>query len=98
MSISATYNMKQAHIFVSGSVQGVFYRSNTRKKAKELGIKGWVRNLYDGRVEVTAEGEEEDLKKFIEWCKKGPELAFVENIEVEWNDYKGKYEDFSVVR
>jgi acylphosphatase len=90
--------MKQVHIFVSGSVQGVFYRSNTRKKAKELGIKGWVRNLYDGRVEVTAEGEEEDLKKFIEWCKKGPELAFVENIEVEWNDYKGKYEDFSVVR
>lgn len=90
--------MKQVHIFVSGTVQGVFYRSNTRKKAKELGIKGWVRNLYDGRVEVTAEGEEEDLKKFIEWCKKGPELAFVENIEVEWNDYKGKYEDFSVVR
>jgi acylphosphatase len=90
--------MKQVHIFVSGTVQGVFYRSNTRKKAKELGIKGWARNLYDGRVEVTAEGEEEDLKKFIEWCKKGPELAFVENIEVEWNDYKGKYEDFSVVR
>lgn len=90
--------MKQVHIFVSGTVQGVFYRSNTRKKAKELGIKGWVRNLYDGRVEVTAEGEEEDLKKFIEWCKKGPELALVENIEVEWNDYKGKYEDFSVVR
>jgi len=90
--------MKQVHIFVSGTVQGVFYRHNARKKAKELGIKGWVRNLYDGRVEVTAEGEEEDLKKFIEWCKKGPELAFVENIEVEWNDYKGKYEDFSVVR
>jgi len=90
--------MKQVHIFVSGTVQGVFYRHNTRKKAKELRIKGWVRNLYNGRVEVTAEGEEEDLKKFIEWCKKGPELAFVENIEVEWNDYKGKYEDFSVVR
>jgi len=90
--------MKQVHIFISGTVQGVFYRSNTRKKAKELGIKGWVRNLYNGRVEVTAEGEEEDLKKFIEWCKKGPELAFVENIEVEWSDYKGKYEDFSVVR
>ncbi|HEC95565.1 MAG TPA: acylphosphatase [Euryarchaeota archaeon] len=90
--------MKQVHIFVSGRVQGVFYRANTRKKAKELGIKGWVRNLYDGRVEITAEGKEEDLKKFIEWCKKGPELAFVENIKVEWKDYKGNYKDFSVVR
>jgi len=90
--------MKQVHIFVSGRVQGVFYRANTRKKAKELGIKGWVRNLYDGRVEITAEGKEEDIKKFIEWCKKGPELAFVENIKVEWKDYKGNYKDFSVVR
>ncbi|RLF95133.1 acylphosphatase [Thermococci archaeon] len=90
--------MKQVHIFVSGRVQGVFYRANTRKKAKELGIRGWVRNLYDGRVEITAEGKEEDLKKFIEWCKKGPELAFVENIKVEWKDYKGNYKDFSVVR
>jgi len=90
--------MKQVHIFVSGRVQGVFYRANTRKKAKELGIKGWVRNLYDGRVEITAEGKEKDLKKFIEWCKKGPELAFVENIKVEWKDYKGNYKDFSVVR
>ncbi|MCD6467633.1 MAG: acylphosphatase [Methanomicrobia archaeon] len=90
--------MKQVHIFVSGRVQGVFYRANTRKKAKELGIRGWVRNLYDGRVEITAEGKEKDLKKFIEWCKKGPELAFVENIKVEWKDYKGNYKDFSVVR
>jgi len=90
--------MKQVHIFVSGRVQGVFYRANTRKKAKELGIRGWVRNLYDGRVEITAEAKEKDLKKFIEWCKKGPELAFVENIKVEWKDYKGNYKDFSVVR
>jgi len=84
-------------MFVSGNVQGVFYRHNTRKKAKEMGIGGWVRNLYDGRVEITAEGKEEDLKKFIEWCKKGPELAFVKNVEVEWSDYKGRYEDFSVI-
>jgi len=89
--------MKQVHIFVYGRVQGVFYRANTRKKAKELGIKGWVRNLYDGRVEIMAEGEEEDLRKFIEWCKRGPELAHVEKIELEWGDYRGKYQDFSVV-
>jgi acylphosphatase len=90
--------MKQVHIVVSGSVQGVFYRANTRKKAKDLAIKGWVRNLRDGRVEITAEGKEEDLKNLIEWCKKGPKLAFVENIEVEWSDYTGKYEEFSIAR
>lgn len=90
--------MKQVHIVVSGSVQGVFYRANTRKKAKDLAIKGWVRNLRDGRVEITAEGKEKDLKNLIEWCKKGPKLAFVENIEVEWSDYTGKYEEFSIAR
>ena len=89
--------MNQVHVFVSGRVQGVFYRSNTRKKAKELGLKGWVRNLHDGRVEIMAEGEEERLKELVEWCKKGPGLAFVKNIEVEWNDYAEKYEDFSIV-
>ena len=48
---------KRVHIFVSGLVQGVFFRDSTRQKAQELGITGWVRNLIDGRVEIVAEGE-----------------------------------------
>ncbi len=90
--------MKQVHIFVSGRVQGVFYRANTRKTAKRLGLTGWVRNLSDGRVEIVAEGEEEPLKELIEWCHEGPQMASVTDVETEWREYEGKYEDFSIWR
>ncbi|MEA1994196.1 MAG: acylphosphatase [Euryarchaeota archaeon] len=88
--------MKRVHIFVSGTVQGVFYRANTRKTAKTLGLQGWVRNLRDGRVEIAAEGEEKALKALIEWCHEGPRLASVTSVEAEWEEYTGKYKDFSI--
>ncbi len=67
---------------VSGRVQGVFYRDSTRREAHALGLSGWVRNLFDGRVEVLACGAEQQLETFAKWLEIGPEHAKVTNIEV----------------
>lgn len=84
------------HIFVSGLVQGVFFRSETKAKAQELGLLGWVKNLADGRVEILTEGEKEKLEKLIEWVKKGPASARVNGLDVEWQKYKGEFENFEI--
>jgi len=73
--------MKGFHIIVSGRVQGVFFRYNTKNKADKLKINGFIKNLPDGRVEIVAKGNEEDIKRFLEWCKKGPVLVNVKDIE-----------------
>lgn len=86
----------KARIFVSGRVQGVFFRHNTQKKAKELGITGWVRNLPDGRVEAIFEGEKEKIEQMIGWAKKGPNIARVDNVEVVWEEYKPEFNDFEI--
>ena len=86
----------RVHIYVSGRVQGVFYRSNTRKKALELGLKGWVRNLPDGRVEAVVEGEENQVDRLIQWCRRGPPSAVVTGLEVEKETPKGEFETFRV--
>jgi len=89
--------MKQRiHAFVSGMVQGVFFRSETRRIAKNLDIKGWVKNLPDGRVEVVAEGEMDKIDKLIEFLKQGPTAASVDNVDVKIEDYKGEFEDFAI--
>ncbi len=88
----------RVHIFVSGKVQGVFFRSNTRNKAMELGLTGWVRNLSDGRVEAIFEGEKEKVKKMIEWVGKGPEYARVEDMEIIPEEYKREFNGFAVIR
>ncbi len=67
---------------VSGRVQGVFYRDSTRRQARAMGITGWVRNLFDGRVEVLACGDKQQLETFNKWLEIGPEYAKVTNIEV----------------
>ena len=84
------------HIYVSGYVQGVFYRSTAKRIAESLLLTGWVRNLRDGRVEIVAEGEEENLLKFIEWCKRGPVGAKVESLDVRREDYKGEFRGFEI--
>jgi acylphosphatase len=84
------------HIFVSGQVQGVFFRAETRIKAKELGLFGWVRNLENGQVEILAEGEKEKLEKLVEWAKEGPALARVNGLKVEWQEYKGEFSQFEI--
>jgi len=74
--------MKCFHLIVSGRVQGVFFRDNTRRKAMELGLKGYAKNLPDGNVEVVAQGDEIKLKELIDFIKKGPGIAKVTNIDV----------------
>jgi len=84
------------HIFVSGLVQGVFFRSETQKKAKELGLLGQVNNLTDGRVEIIAEGERDNLEKLIDWTRHGPASARVDNLEIIWQEYPGEFTSFEI--
>jgi len=77
-------------------VQGVFFRDFTRTEADYLGLTGWVKNLWDGRVEVVAEGEKEDLEKLFEKLKQGPPGARVKNVESIWEDYSGEFQEFRI--
>jgi acylphosphatase len=86
----------RAHIFVSGKVQGVFFRQNTKRQAQSAGVLGWVRNLDDGRVEAVFEGEEETIKTVIEFCKVGPKGAQVTEIIVNWEPYRGEFQSFNI--
>ena len=88
----------RAHVFVTGMVQGVFFRSETARLAQRLGLTGWVRNLDDGRVEAVFEGEKEDVKKAVEFCKRGPSGAHVQGLEVKIEDWKGEFLGFLIVR
>ncbi len=89
-------NLVRAHVFVSGRVQGVFFRKNTKKKAQELKLKGWVKNLSDGRVEAIFEGALKPVREMIKWIKKGSFLAKVEKVELFWEPYKGEYKEFEI--
>ncbi len=71
----------RAHVYVSGRVQGVFYRASTRDTAREKGVDGWVKNLDDGRVEAVFEGPKEAVDAMVEWCETGSRAASVEAIE-----------------
>ncbi len=87
---------KRAHVFIKGLVQGVFFRSSTRNEAKRLGVTGWVKNLWDGRVEAVFEGDEEKVKRMIEWCHHGPPGAHVTGVEVNWEEPTGEFSDFRI--
>lgn len=86
----------RVHIHVSGRVQGVFYRSNTRRRALGLGLTGWVRNIPDGRVEAIVEGEEEQIEKLIDWCRRGPPSAAVTGLEFRRKPPTGEFDTFRV--
>lgn len=90
-------NMKvRAHVYVSGYVQGVFFRSTTQEHARRLGVDGWVKNLRDDRVEAVFEGEREKVEEMIKFCRRGPRGADVTDVDVKWEDYKGEFSDFQV--
>ena len=86
----------RAHVYISGAVQGVFFRNNTKAKADELGVFGFINNLPDGRVEALFEGEEDKAKELVDWCRQGPEAAEVEDVNVTWEDYTGEFREFLV--
>lgn len=79
----------RTHVFVSGTVQGVYYRASTRDAAREAGVDGWVRNLDDGRVEAVFEGEEADVEAMVEWCHTGSPRADVDDVAVEYGEPTG---------
>jgi len=86
----------RAHLIISGRVQGVFYRSFTEDVAYSLGLKGWVKNNSDGNVEAVFEGEKEDIQKALKSCYQGPPASKVNNIDAEWEDFKGEFNTFSI--
>lgn len=88
--------MKRVHVFVSGRVQGVFFRAYTQKEALRLGLKGWVRNLPDGRVEAVFEGDASAVEEMIKWCHRGSPGAIVTKVEVREEPYKGEFSTFEI--
>jgi len=86
----------QAHIIISGKVQGVFYRASTRDKALRIGVTGWVKNIPGGNVEAVFQGEKNKVMQMIEWCKKGPAYSKVDDVSVTWEELKEEFETFEV--
>ncbi len=89
--------MMKVHLLISGRVQGVGFRAAVSRKAKNLDLTGWVRNLKDGRVEIIIEGSEENTKKFIDWVRKGSFLSKVSDVKIERQEYRGEFNNFKVV-
>ena len=87
---------KQLSVFWSGRVQGVGFRYTTESVALELGLKGWVRNLPDGRVEALVEGSDKVLKTFLERVASGPMKSYIRSTETHWENPTGEFDDFQI--
>jgi len=88
--------MKQIHLIISGHVQGVFFRHNTNIAANKLGLKGYVKNLSNGCVEVIAQGPEDKIKQLLAFCREGPENANVKDVKITYEEPSDMYETFSI--
>ena len=86
----------RAHVYVSGRVQGVFFRSEIEYEAVRRDVYGWVRNLPDGRVEAVFEGKKETVEELVEFCRKGPRGARVSKVEVHWEEYQSEFNRFRI--
>ena len=86
---------KRAHVFVSGAVQGVFFRAHCAREARNRGVGGFVRNLPDGRVEAVFEGDDDAVDALVRWCHEGTDLAEVASVEVQREEPRGE-RDFTV--
>ena len=89
--------MKTIRLTIKGKVQGVFYRATAKDVADLTGVKGWVKNLPDNNVEITATAAEETLQKFINWCKQGSPKARVDDVIVEELDHE-EFNGFRIIR
>ena len=85
------------HVFISGRVQGVFFRQALKAKAKQTNVTGWVRNLKDGRVEAVFEGDDDNVSTLVEWSHAGPANAIVEDVEIRNEKFSGEFEKFDVL-
>lgn len=81
---------KRARVVVRGHVQGVFFRSDARDRAQSLHVAGWIRNVPDGTVEAVFEGDPGQVESMVEWCRRGPSAAQVENLDVDWEEPSGE--------
>ena len=88
----------RAHLRIYGRVQGVFFRDSTRKEARRRGLTGWVKNLRDGSVEAVIEGPRGDVEEVVEWAQTGPPRANVNDLNAEWREATGEFDEFVVRR
>jgi acylphosphatase len=86
----------RAHAVVHGRVQGVFFRMETAKAAKKIGVFGWVKNRLDGSVEAVFEGDRSRVDQILKWCEKGPPLSEVKNLDVKWETATREYRGFEI--
>lgn len=98
LACSADGAVERLHVWVAGTVQGVFFRESTRREAERLGVAGWVRNLPDGRVEAVFEGSASAVAGMADWCHKGPAGAAVTHLEVKPEPATGEQPGFRVLR
>jgi acylphosphatase len=82
--------MKRAEVTVHGMVQGVFFRVETRDRARSLDLSGWVTNAPDGTVQAAFEGDDERVESMVEWCRRGPSGASVDSVDVSWAEPRGE--------
>jgi acylphosphatase len=88
---------KRCHVFISGRVQGVCFRAYTKKQADSLGLAGWVKNRANGQVESVFEGDETAVRTMLAWCRQGPPLARVKDVDVSDEPVSGTYKDFRIL-
>lgn len=87
---------RRVRVFITGRVQGVFFRAYTRDAAIRNAVAGWVRNLRDGRVEAVFEGDTEQVAKMIDWCRTGSPVSHVDDVQVLEEGYSGEFDNFSI--
>jgi acylphosphatase len=87
---------RRCHVWISGRVQGVFFRANTVKTARSLGLTGWVRNRADGRVEAVFEGDDDSAEAMLAWCRTGTPPARVDHLEALEERATGTFADFEI--
>ena len=87
---------RRAHVWITGRVQGVFFRAYAREAAELIGIAGWIRNLPDGRVEAVFEGDADKAEKMIQWCYEGSPMGRVDRVEVLEEVYTGDFDRFMI--
>jgi acylphosphatase len=89
-------DVARAEVVIRGRVQGVWFRGTTCEMAESLGLTGWVKNRWDGTVEAVFEGPRSKVQQMVAWCHRGPRLAQVESVAVEWKKATGEFAGFRV--
>ena len=89
--------MSTIHLLIKGKVQGVFYRATAKQIANDIGLTGWIKNTREGNVEATVSGNEQQLEKFVKWCKQGPDKAVVVEVIVTQKEEE-TFNSFMIVR